>query len=373
MAQFLFSARNPHGVQVTERIEAVNVSAARYALETRRYLDIVFHTDDMTAALRAVAGTKRDKDDDFWTPEMELRARRGRTNLSRMVSPLKRLSVCWVPLLFGTIYGAYRGPWGWELWLAVVLDAWFIKFYVLLILPGISYNLLLRAAVWHRWGRVRFWVGIIRWLKGMGRASISEFELCIRLAAVSASEGKLDEALRLLARFEKDPKVAKGSYFGRLASIYEMARDFDGMLRCKKAAIEQGSGSAGELIAYAGGLIERRRDVNGARQALALAKEKEITELAARYVAFYEGLISIEEGDYAAAQGSLVQALKMAACQSEQPLVQGWVIFVKAYLCIAVGHLGEKAKARQLLRAVKRFLTVRREEELLERCRAAAA
>ena len=71
---------------------------------------------------------------------MELRARRGRTNLSRAFSPLKDLSVYWVALLFGTIYAASRWPWGWRFWLAAALDLWFIKFYVLLILPGIAYN-----------------------------------------------------------------------------------------------------------------------------------------------------------------------------------------------------------------------------------------
>jgi hypothetical protein len=194
----------------------------------------------------------------------------------------------------------------------------------------------------------------------------------MRLAGASAAEGKLEEALRLVAPFEKDPRVAKGSWFGRVAGIYQLAKDFDGMSRCQKAAVEQGSGSAGELIGYACGLVQHHRNAIGAREVLALAKEKEITDLAARYVAFCEGMIAIEEGDYSGAQKSLVQALIMAASHSEQPLTQGWVVVVKAYLCIATAHLRDKTKARQLLREAEPLLIVRREEELLERCKAAA-
>jgi hypothetical protein len=375
MAQFLFSAKNRDGENVTERVGAANASAARYALETRGYRDIVFHTDDMSEAIHKSLGFEEKKDDDFWTAEKELKARRGHTNWSRAFFPLGSLAIIWVPLLVWTVYAAvhfraYQSLAGkiCSLAVPVFLDLWFIKFYVLLVLPGIAYNSLLHAAVWHRWDKMRAWVKTLRWLNRIGKSSVPEFELHMRLAAALAAEGKLPEALNLVAPFENDPKIAKGSYFGRLASIYANARNFDEMMRCQKKAVEQGTSSAGELIDYACGLVQRQKKVAEARAALAEAKEKEITSLAARYVQFCEGMIAVEERDYSAAKNSLMEALRQAASGMNQPLTQGWSNTVRAYLCIAIGNLGDKAKARTLFQEVRLLLKIRREDELLQRC-----
>ena len=51
MPDYLFTARTSEGRTVTDRITAPTVDAARYALETRRYADIIFHTDDQTNRL----------------------------------------------------------------------------------------------------------------------------------------------------------------------------------------------------------------------------------------------------------------------------------------------------------------------------------
>jgi hypothetical protein len=380
MAQFLFSAKNREGKDVTERVTAANASAARYALETRGYREIVFHTDEMTQAIHKSLGFEDKEEDDAWTAEMELKARRGRANWVRAFSSLKPLAIIWVPLLAWTVFAAihfrtYHSLAGRICYLAlpIFLDLWFIKFYVLLVLPGIAYNSLLHAAVWHRWNKMRSWVKIIRWLNRIGKSSVPEYELQLRLAGALAAEGKLPEALQLVAPFEQDPKISKGSYFGRLASIYGNAKDFQEMVRCQKKAVEQGTGSAGELIDYACGLVQRQKNVAVARTVLAEAKEKEITSLAARYVHFCEGMMAVEEQNYPAAKKSLMEALRMAADSMNQPLTQGWSNTVRAYLCIAIGNLGDKAKARSLVQEVEPLLKIRREDELLQRCQQAAS
>jgi tetratricopeptide (TPR) repeat protein len=371
MSQFLFSAKNPENREVTERIDAVNVSAARYALETRGYQSIVFHTDDMTAAIDKSLGIDKSKRTADWTASHELRARLGRSNWSRLFIHLPKLAPIWAPLLIWTVYAGVHYQQWWELVSAVVFNLWFIRFYLLLILPGIAYQSLLRAVVWCRWNKVRLWVRVIRWLNHRGKSSIPEFELHLRLAAAMAATGKISEALRLVAKFEQDPKITRGSYLSRISSLYAYAKDFDAMTRCQKEVVEQGTGSASELIDYACGLVQRHKKIAEARAALAQAKEKEITSLAARYVVYCEGMIAVEEKQYGEAVELLQKALEMGRSNMEQPLVQSWVVTVKSYLCVAAGNIGQKDKARALLKEVTPLLTVRREAEMLQRCAAA--
>jgi len=371
MSQFLFSAKNRENRDVTERINAVNVSAARYALETRGYQAIVFHTDDMAASVDQSLGIDESKYRSIWSPEAELASRNGRSVPARIFGHLPKLFPIWVPVLVWNIYaGIHQDEWL-PLLIAVVADLWFLKFYILLILPGLAHHWMLEAQVWHRWGKVRFWVRVIFWLKRIGKCRVADFPLHMQLAKAMASEGKLTEALRIVAPHERDPKMVRSTYLLQLSTLYRYAKDYESMSRCEKEAIEQGTGSAGELLAYAGGLAQYHKKTAEARDLLAQAKEKEITPQVARFLTFYEGVIAVEEKQYGEAIPLLQRSLELAGPVLNQPLMQAWCIRVKAYLCIALGNSGQKDPARELLEEVTPMLTASRSAELLQRCAAA--
>jgi tetratricopeptide (TPR) repeat protein len=204
---------------------------------------------------------------------------------------------------------------------------------------------------------------------GMG---VPETELCSGEAYALAEEGKLDEALRVMEAVRTDPNGKRYLYLGRLATVYEMAGRYDLQIASLREAQTLGSGGASEWIDLAMALVQRGRDVAGAKAALAQARDKEMSEIVKAFFAWCEGIIACEERDFPKAKRELEAALEITG-KTGSHLMLGIEAVIRAYLCIACAGCGEGAEARRFWSACRGRLGAQREPELISRCRAALA
>ena len=100
MPRYLFTAKDSDGQPVTYFIESATLNGARYALETRCYTQIVFHTDDTSNQLdesfrQEMGGSNPE---DFLTPQQILESRQSGGLLGGLWFGLKMNAIFWVPL-----------------------------------------------------------------------------------------------------------------------------------------------------------------------------------------------------------------------------------------------------------------------------------
>jgi hypothetical protein len=115
-------------------------------------------------------------------------------------------------------------------------------------------------------------------------------------------------------------------------------------------------------------LIFRKRDVSGARQAIAETESLAVVDFAVPMVKFCKGAIELESGNYSDALIFLNQALDGFQQFKRHFLIFQYIQGTKAYLCLAYSHLGNKTIGAQLFNEVQDFLKAIREHELLQRC-----
>ncbi len=367
MTNFLYTAKNRVGQRVTERISANNTSAARYALETRGYTEICFETDELQADIDRLNNAKPLPKE--WTPELEMESRRLGGPWSHVLFALKLNAVLWVPLVFWDYNSLLKGaPYGFWSWTGFLLSIAFIIYLVCVVVPGIVFQLILTASAWARWDELRMWVRRMRQIKKFLPVPIPEFDLDMRLGYALASEGKLDEALALASKYENDPTVGKGIYNNRVSSFFLPVGQYQKCVEMRAKSVEQGTGSASELIDYAMVFARDCRDPAGARRVLERVEGMEIASIGVPFLSLCKGIIAVEENEWNVAKGHLVDALRKAKPFEANVAFTGVLSQINAYLAIALANLGERDEAVKHFRAGAAYLIAHKKAELIARC-----
>jgi hypothetical protein len=373
MPQYLFTARNKDGKQVTDRIEAATVDGARYALEIRRYTEIIFHTDDASLRIDAALNKEMDPDpiEDFQLdPEQELEARRQGGFFSGIWFAWKAHWFMWLPLLIWCAF-IYRGglPFTASDWIGLALTGLFLAYFIMLIIPGVAFQALLRAAVWNRLGETRFWTGLLRRIPLMSGGGFPKLDLDVRLACVLARNGRADEGRKILAPYLEGPPdsltLSRISSFHDAAGEYTVAQ----ALRCR--ASELSNGGLNETIDEALGLARYLHRPAEARACLARIAEKELVEAARIFVTYIEGIIALEERKFSEAVGLFEKTIEITQPMAENELMKGMLREIWAFQSMALAGVGRVKEARALLAKARPLLKARRETEFLQRCEAA--
>jgi tetratricopeptide (TPR) repeat protein len=251
-------------------------------------------------------------------------------------------------------------------WIGFGLTGLFFAYFVWVVLPGIAYKKMLEAGLWFRWEETRHWIRFLRGVKRFGMKPLVNLELDFRHAYSLAAEGRLNDALAMVKRYENHV-CGKYIYFARLSGLYEVARDYPRMTECRRVAAQNGNGLAAEHLDIALGLLRRERNASAAREVLSRFKADDCSELVKSYFKYCEGLLAIEEGDWAKAETELNSAVKLAAPFSQHVLAQGLINEMKAFLGISVARLGRQDEAQALFQQTSPLLKARKEDLLLNR------
>ncbi|MBI3849573.1 MAG: hypothetical protein HY298_04685 [Verrucomicrobia bacterium] len=373
MTSFLYTARTASGGTLTDRIEAESLDAALLALEHEGLREILFHTDEFAEATLAMA--KKEVSPHLLTrpitPQQERKSRQLGGTWGLIWFGWKREWHYWFPLLLWNSYSFYHGrPFGDFAWLGFALSGLFLVAFIFMRLPGIAYNQLIEATVWHRGQAVKRWVELLRSFKRFFNVGVPEMELDCRIATVMARDGDLDRALAIFQKHEVN-SVGRAYYFCRQAEIYGAAKEYQKMVECRLKAMEESRGGQNETVDYALGLVRRLHDATAAQQVLARVSEQRLTDIGHAYLHYCRGLIALEQKHASLAESEFRAALLKNAAYEMNPLASGMLKEVKAFLSIALAQQGNFEEARKLFADASPLLNARRETELLARCESA--
>jgi tetratricopeptide (TPR) repeat protein len=276
-------------------------------------------------------------------------------------------AILWAPLFTWDAITLLRGqPYPVRGWIAFGLTGLFIAYFLWVVLPGLAYKKMLEAGLWFRWEETRRWIRFLRGLKRFGVKPLVNLELDFRYAYSLAAEGRLNDALAMVKKYENHI-CGKYIYFARLAGLYEVAGDHTKMTESRRVAAQNGSGLAAEHLDIALGLLRRERNPSAAREVLSRFKADDCSELVKSYFKYCEGLLALEEGNWAKAETELNSAVKLAAPFSQHVLAKGLINEMKAFLGISVARLGRQDEAQALFQQTSPLLKARKEDLLLNR------
>jgi tetratricopeptide (TPR) repeat protein len=365
---FVYTAANPDGKNVTERIEAENIGQAKYRLEIRGFSEITFHANELRDE---ILQTFEVKENPLNKVSAEIENKIKTHNLAESILfAFKTWAIIWIPLLAWLVYDISNAK---SYWLSLTFFGAFILYFVFLNLPSVFYKMLIDAYEWARWDEVRYWVKIINWYNKISPLAVPAYELDSRLACADAAEGDLENGLRRMKKYENHPKVSRFLYYAKLAIIYEKAKRHDKKLEYQELTVREYPDRTDGYIDYAFTLARDFRDTSKAREVLETISEKEITFMALPFVSFCQGIIEFEDGNLQKAEFDLLRALEKAKPFERAMLFTGVMSELKAYLSLLYGKIGEKDKALDFLQEAKPYLLANKEDELLERCEKALA
>jgi tetratricopeptide (TPR) repeat protein len=361
---FLYQATNPEGKTVTERIEAENRQQAKYFLEIRGYSEIDFQTGEVRDEVWKTFESLNENPVNKVSPEIELQTQ-FLGILEGIAFSLKSWSIVWLPLFGWTIYSYI---YGYTLWWSLTLLIAFIIYFVFINLPSIFYKTLVYAGDWARWDEVRKLVGIIEKFNKISPLKIPQIELDSRLAYADAAEGKLDQALLRMRKYEGDEKISNYILYSKMAIIYERAKNYAKKLEYQERTVKEFPDRSETYLDCAFTEVRYFQNTSKAREYLNIAEEKELGGIFSMFIPFCQGLIEFEEGNLQKAEFSLISSLERLKPYEQAGLFTGIIFELKAYLSLLYGRMGNRHKAENYLNEIKPFLLANNDTELLERC-----
>jgi hypothetical protein len=362
---FLFTALNKHGKQISERVEAETLAAARYKLEIQGYSDVEFLDSEVSNEIQNLFTEQQIKSANnkmFSKTQVDLHFRSGWWHTAfKMISIT---SFSWLPLLIWGIYTGDRLPF---FALSIVCT---IMTYCLI--PVVILHYLESANQWANTRQVRFWGTAAKWFNHLTVNKIPSFVIDARFALADAREGNLVGGLRRLEKYQDDPKVSKRLLYSAQGSVYGGAKKYDDLILMREKALNDGYIFPEELIDYAIAVGRFAKNTFGAREAVNRLMDMQLTMFANIYLPYCQGLIETEDGNYSKAEFYLLEAQKRMKPFDKNGHLVGIRSMMKAFLSIAVGNQGNKKESGRLFSEAKPFLIAHKEIEILQRCEEAS-
>lgn len=360
-----------------DRVEAVNLNQARYALDIRGYREVEFLTDESQAEIERVIieGTGVPPiDREVWSANDEVAAFERKGIGAHLWWAAKQHLIVVLPLAWWN-YSSWTGerPFGWSDWLGFALTPLYAIYFFKLSLPFMVFQKIMEASVWCNWTELRRFIGWARIMRRFMITGIPESELDFREAEALAAEGNLTAALEMVERWRGGSGLPEHMFLVRLASIYENADDYRTMVECVEEAARLAPGGVNQWIEVAAAKIRRLRDVKGAKAALEKVGDAELAALPAAFMKFAMGMIAVEEGDDAQAVACLTATLERLKTFSGNPIVLLLEAEAKGYLAIAEARLGRREEASARFAEVRAILRINRPNDLYPRCEALIA
>jgi tetratricopeptide (TPR) repeat protein len=381
MPTFLWSGKDAEGRERSERVEAENAQQAKAILSNRGWTNLELAKDSLgdSEALRIEpAEWVKEGMDEIHTADNEAAYHKGKKVYGFWIQWGRGLkdSIKLLLILAALLgFGIYRH----NIWLIVLCSLGLA--FVVFLTPVIhfvfsffarssrGYSRLNQAKVWGRWDEVLECVEELRRPDSITGAAVPEMELVRARAQALAALGRLDEGVAEFKKYENSPKVEHWLYLSFLAGIYDNGRQFEKSLELRRAAAAENPQASMVWIDLAYGAVRRLNHTAEAREALARAEKLEVSATGKIYFCLLRGIIFWREHKWDEAKQQLQKALAGFQPMAHQDLVVGLLLLTKSYLCAVLGEQGNVSAAKKLFQETEPFLTVHREDELLQACR----
>ena len=356
--RYVFSALQRDGSRQYVEVWAGNVGAARHRLEVQGHEGLELVEDDLDHAINRT-NRRGDLFEDMSLQE-RVEFEKG------LMGPQSGWFFFWyfvksewlTMLIIG--FGV-----GWAVQRANPLSFWSLVAYaiaagyVFLIcrgrIPSLLYDRLLEARTWQRWDEVEREVARIRswgWLIGR---PIPDYELLFSEARALAGRGDLSAAKLRVRDLGKDPAFDRGLYWGLLAGVCELARDFAGRVEYSEKALALNPSSAANQIDLVNGLVAQG-DIARAKALLAEVDEADMKPLVRTHYLFACGCVALLQGEAKKAEECLREAVEGAVAHAGNKLGWGFAQEVKGCYALALRRCGRREEGERLWREVEGFL-----------------
>jgi hypothetical protein len=362
---YLFTAQNKDGNSVTERVEAENLSAARYKLEIQGYTCIQFHQSEFSNDIYNLFDEHQIKNAKKHPPKQMIALQYKTGWHYTILNALKATAIFWIPMLMWAIYSQKSLP--------IFALTIFGGILLYCIMPALIYHQFITNHFWANSKQVRFWGSVAKLFNLISINKLPEFELDAKLACADAREENLNEGLRRIAKYQNNPKVSKRLLNVSIAGVYTAAKKYDEVLSVRENSLREGNIFPEELIDYAVTLAAHHKKTSQAREVINRVMDMELNVLGKVFLPYCQGIIETEDGNLPKAEFYLRDALNQLKPFEKNSHLDGLRCLVKSFLSISLGNQGDKQEAEQLFREAKPFLIAQKETELLQRCEEAVA
>ena len=373
MPKFLVSGAAAGGKREPRFVDARTVEEARDAAIAAGLSDVIVHDDELGAALRERAQEELPEfARDDASRELELRRPSGAQELvwKALKANAILLAACVVriswTILSGKPFGAVDG-------LAAALLLWLAWSIWSGVTPALLYRRIIRSSALARYDDVLAAIARMRRTPRATRSSTLAFDLDFREATILAAQNRLDDGLKVVARWKESTELQPGMYDGRLASIYHGARRFDLSADAQRRSLAAAPRETSRQIDLAMTLALRLSEFDEAAALLDEAERGALSENAVPWARLTRGLILLGRGAPAEAVKPLEEALRLLEQKNESPLfwlISAWTL---NSLAIAVARCGDKAAAKKLAERARPLLEMHRESAMIEASDAALA
>lgn len=357
MPSFLFSAADRADKKIIDKVEAENLSQAKFKLEVQGYSEISFYQSELNHDVLETfdEGAKKHQGQ-LLKNQVQMQYD---TSLWRHFTVLLKMSlVFWIPCILWAVYSGTTL----SFWTLGIFAGLFVYFF----LPTALYHKLAIAVFMARRREARFWIKVITLFNPISIAKIPKSELAYRTACVEAQEGNLVSALRRIANWRGNPKVSSRMYYTYLYTIHGYAKRYDEVVKYQSASIEDGNEYPEELLDHALTLAWRQNETEKARKLVEMALNKEMSVLSSLFVPLTQGVIEVMEGNFEKAEFYLTDAKRRFEPFSKNDYLIGPRSGLNAFLSIVLRAKGESDEADELLDQARPYLIAHRETELLE-------
>jgi tetratricopeptide (TPR) repeat protein len=343
-------------------VEAESVALARERLAAQGLADASILDDDYLASLMRDARATPD-----WNARLEIVARESPSGLGLAWYVIRSAWMTYLLLLLVMGWIVYSGssP-AWMIgWGALCLALFGLAFYPAWMarLHGQVFILAWKGD----WEGVERAARRVKGQRDARKLPVVQFDMDGRIAAAWVMQGRLDDAIALIAPWRESDQIPAGSWSSRMSLLYWMARDWDRTLEYAERWVTEAPDLDSAKIDHALYLLRLRGDEASTAQALALLDGLEpasIVPLQKAFIGWARGVALLKRGDDAKALEQLAVAVGDMQAFADQPVILGALALASGSLAVAMARCGRGEEARLLFESV-RPIVERHGEDLL--------
>ena len=381
MPSYLWSGKDNSGRESTERITAATPEEARDILLRRGWTNLRRQTSDINEFVKQdMAAAAAPNYRSNLTPEQEVAHLKGTAPSfwSKWWKAERQSATAYLCLGILFAWSVYhRKPVG------IVVSAGLLVFLILLYpalhfwfhQPSQLFQKLHEARNWRRWNEVLNYLEALKKARASRKFGLGEAAIARYRALALTGLGKLDQAIEEFTRAAEATNMPPWLRLTHLATIYTVAEQYDQGLDCYRQALEVATEKGIVCLDYGAYLVQRFNRPAEARQLLAMAEATALPELASAAVPALRSMVAFREGQFAAANQAMSEALGILEKQPKNKyyIFEPSILLAQAYLAVINAALANKDAARAYFAKAEKYLEVIRMDELLSEYRSRMA